>query len=70
MPKPKKRKKPVAGVTYIKKYKGKLYTMKTVQRGVSVRYSVDGVVYDTPSAAANSMSKNKANGWTFWGIKS
>lgn len=69
MPKHKKRKTPTVGATYFKKYKGTSYTMKIVKRGTGVGYSVDEVVYDTPSAAANSISKNKANGWTFWKIK-
>jgi len=69
MPKPKKRKPAAVGTTYTKAYKGARYTMKIVKRGTEVGYSVKGIVYETPSAAANSISKNKANGWTFWKIE-
>jgi hypothetical protein len=68
MPKPKKRRPPVIGTTFTKRYKGHLYTMRVVKRNAGVGYSVDRVTYKTPSAAANSISKGKANGWTFWKI--
>lgn len=69
MPRPKRRKIPTIGMTYVKKYKAVSYTMKIVKRGTGLGYRVNGIVYNTPSAAANSISKNKANGWTFWKIQ-
>jgi hypothetical protein len=69
MPKPKKRKTPAAGAIYTRMYKGTRHTLKIVKRGTEVGYSVHGIVYETPSAAANSISKSKANGWTFWKIQ-
>jgi len=68
MSKTKQRIPPVVGMTFTKRYKRHLYTMKVVKRNAGVGYSVSGVIYKTPSAAANSISKNKANGWTFWKI--
>ncbi|HNU99812.1 MAG TPA: hypothetical protein PKK20_07710 [Verrucomicrobiota bacterium] len=44
--------------------------MKVVSQMGQTAYSVAGVVYKTPTAAANSISETPINGWQFWGIES
>jgi len=68
MPHHKKHLNPTPGTSYTKKYKGKAYTMRVVKEGGRVGYSVGGVTYKTPTAAATSVSTSPTNGWTFWGI--
>jgi hypothetical protein len=45
------------------KYKGKL-RRAVVRRDGRIRY--DGVVYDSPSAAAIAVIGRNVNGWAFW----
>jgi len=67
-PRHKTRKAPAAGTVYVKRYKGKTYSMKVVSHLGQTGYCVAGVTYKTPTAAANSISEAPINGWTFWGI--
>lgn len=45
------------------RYKGKLYRALVRRDG---RIGFDGVIYDTPSAAAAAVVGHAANGWQFW----
>jgi predicted CopG family antitoxin len=43
-------------------YRGVEYRAKITKEGIEVK----GEVYESPSAAAMSITKNSVNGWTFW----
>lgn len=51
-----------AGTEFRTTYKGKTYLAR-VENGALV---LNGERFDTPSAAAMSITKNPVNGWTFW----
>jgi hypothetical protein len=44
-------------------YKGYVYTATLRKDG---RISYDGVIYDSPTAAAEAVVKRRVNGWNFW----
>jgi len=68
MPKHKKREAPKVGATFHKTYKGKAYTLRVIRAASDIAYSLGGVAYETPTAAAISITGNSVNGWRFWGI--
>lgn len=45
------------------KYKGKTYRAR-IRKDGTIRF--DGVIYKTPSGAANAVRKRQTNGWAFW----
>jgi hypothetical protein len=51
-----------SGTEFRAKYKGALYSAK-VEDGA---LTLNGNRFDTPSAAAVSITNNPVNGWTFW----
>ena len=51
-----------AGTEFRASYKGQTY-LGRVENGA---LSLNGEHFDTPSAAAMSITKNPVNGWTFW----
>jgi hypothetical protein len=51
-----------AGTEFRATYKGKVYLAR-VEGGALV---LSGERFDSPSAAAGSITKNPVNGWTFW----
>jgi hypothetical protein len=51
-----------AGAEFRAKYKGRTYLAR-VEGGALV---LNGVKYDSPSAAAMSITTKPVNGWTFW----
>ncbi len=51
-----------AGTEFRANYKGQTY----LGRAESGALVVNGERFDTPSAAAMSITKNPVNGWTFW----
>ena len=70
MPKPKKRSAPKTGTTFEKQYRGKRYKMKVRESAGRTVYGLGGQTFETPTAAAKSITKHEVNGWTFWGIDS
>lgn len=69
---PKKRvahKTPAVGSEFTRKYKGKIHKMTVVKRSEGIAYKVENGTYNTPSAAAKSVTKSAINGWFFWGIE-
>jgi hypothetical protein len=62
------RKPPQIGKTYTKVFKGESYTVKVVPADSGVAYSTGGKIFNTPTAAAKSITKYEINGWVFWGI--
>ena len=52
----------LAGTEFRAKYKGQTWLAR-VEGGALV---LNGKRYDTPSAAAGSITDNPVNGWTFW----
>jgi hypothetical protein len=59
---------PRGGEAFRHKYRGEEYVMKVVEIHGQVSYSVAGRIFNTPSAAAQSITGNAVNGWRFWGI--
>ncbi len=51
-----------AGTEFRANYKGQIY----LGRAESGALVLNGKRFDTPSAAAMSITKNPVNGWTFW----
>jgi hypothetical protein len=69
MPKRKKRQELQEGLTFSNKYKGALYSMKTVKVNGKIKYKVGKTTFNSPTAAAKSITLNSVNGWTFWSIE-
>lgn len=69
MPIKKSHRLPNVGDTFTRNFKGVKYTMTIVKAGKSTGYKVKDSVYNSPSAAAKSITKNDVNGWVFWRIE-
>ena len=73
MPKGKKKERvmPKNGAKFKRTFNGKNYILKVVYQEGVIKYKLGGELYDSPSAAAQSLVKNKyaVNGWVFWGMK-
>jgi hypothetical protein len=60
---------PEIGTIVFKKYKGLTVQAKIVEVNKAygkVALEMDGVIYDSPTAAAKKISGNEVNGWVFW----
>lgn len=68
MPKRRTRRPPKVGMTFRRRYKGRLYHVRIVRTRGRVGYQVRGKLYATPTAAAKSITGTDVNGWTFWRI--
>ena len=66
MPIPKERELPKVNSEYKKTLNGKTYTLRVVKAGSGVAYELNGKIFNTPTAAAKSLTKNEINGWKFW----
>jgi hypothetical protein len=69
MPTKKERKLPKVGSIWEKSFKNRRYVMKVVAAPNGIAYEVDGRRFDSPSAAANNITKTAVNGWIFWKIE-
>ncbi len=68
MPRIKQRTPPRVGTVYRKRFNGKVYEMEVVRVDYGVGFKVQGKVFATPSASAQSVTKYEINGWKFWKI--
>jgi len=59
---------PPVGSTYERTYKGGTYRMTVVVSGDGIAYKVGHKTYQTPTAAAKSLTRTEVNGWLFWRI--
>lgn len=59
---------PKVGTVYEKKYKGKLFKLTVVRASGKTAFDYSGQAFDTPTAAAKTITKHEINGWKFWGI--
>lgn len=66
MPVRKPRKEPDVGTICTHSYKGKTYTMTVVKVEGRIGFKVGRDVFNSPTAAATSITKNSINGWAFW----
>lgn len=66
MPKTKERNLPKVGTIWERTFKRRRYLMKVVSTRTGIAYEVDGRLFMSPSAAAQSITKSAANGWVFW----
>jgi hypothetical protein len=66
MPERKPRKLPKPGSTFKKEFKGKAYNLSVVEQGGRLIYRLQGESFDSPSAAAKSLTNHEVNGWVFW----
>ena len=56
------------GAVYQKIFKGKAHVLTIVKVGSETAYKVGGKIYNTPTAAAKSITIHNVNGWKFWKI--
>jgi hypothetical protein len=59
---------PKKGKIFTKVYNNKKHSMKTVEVDGKIKYKVDDIIFNTPTAAAKHITKNSVNGWVFWDI--
>ena len=64
----KNRPTPRSGTKLRRVFKGREYVLSVVQTDDGAGYEVGGKVYASLSGAAKAITKNKANGWRFWGL--
>ncbi len=66
---PKRKNRPaLVGQRFTGTYRGRSYEVQVVRDKGSIRYSVNGRSYASPSGAAKSITKHEVNGWKFWGM--
>jgi hypothetical protein len=66
MPKTKARTLPKPGSTFKRDYQGQTYSLSVVGQKGHVLYRLQGETFNSPSAAAKSLTKHAVNGWLFW----
>jgi hypothetical protein len=66
MGRPKDRKPPKVGVTFVRTFNHRKYQLKVVSTPHGIGYDVGGQVFKSPSGAAKSITKTSINGWVFW----
>lgn len=57
---------PRADITVERTFAGTLYRLKVVNSPNGLVYVLNGHTYETPTAAAKSITKFEVNGWRFW----
>ena len=57
---------PRAGAVFEHTYSGKHFKLKVVAFNDGVAYELNGKIYETPTAAAKTITKYDVNGWLFW----
>jgi hypothetical protein len=60
---------PNVGDSFNRTWKDVKYTMKIVSVGKGIGYKLGKNIYQTPSAAAKSVTQQAVNGWRFWHIE-
>lgn len=68
MPKRKPRTLPKPGSTFKREYQDKTYNLLVVEHNGRVLYRMNGVSFNSPSAAAKSLTNHAVNGWVFWAM--
>ncbi len=68
MPTAKKRSNPKVGTEFVKKFKGKTYTLEVVHSGDGIGFQLNRKIFSSPSAAGTSITGYEVNGWKFWNI--
>ena len=66
MPERKPRKLPKPGSTFKRDYHGETYSLSVVEQKGRVLYRLQGETFNSPTAAAKSLTKYAVNGWAFW----
>jgi hypothetical protein len=66
MPKTKTRTPPKLGSAFKKDYQGITYSLMVVEQKGRVLYRLQGETFNSPTAAAKSLTKHAVNGWLFW----
>jgi hypothetical protein len=61
-------KAPLQGSTFEKEYSGRHYTLKVVESPNGIVYVLNGRTFETPTAAAKSLTNSEINGWKFWNM--
>lgn len=64
-----KRDTPKLGSKFEKKWKKKTYVMTVVEQNGSVKFKVGNKIFNSPTAAAKSITECSVNGWKFWEIQ-
>jgi hypothetical protein len=57
---------PRVGAVFEHTYAGKNYKLKVVAFQDGVAYKLNGKIYETPTAAAKTITQYDVNGWLFW----
>jgi ribosomal protein L2 len=60
---------PLLGTVFTREYKGKIRQAKVVDvdsENGRVKLEVEGIIYDSPTAAARSFVRNQVDGWIWW----
>lgn len=68
MPKRKERPTPKVGSSFEKIFHGKTRTLHVMKQDKGMCYEMDGKMFNSPSAAAKTLTKSEVNGWRFWGM--
>jgi hypothetical protein len=66
MAKRKERPTPKVGSRFQKTYEGKCRTLHVAESEGRICYKMDGRIFNSPSAAAKTLTKAEVNGWKFW----
>ncbi len=65
----KERKLPMAGMIFTRKFKDKKYSLTVIELDGKIQYELGKEIFNSPTGAAQSITKNPTNGWNFWGMK-
>ena len=57
---------PRVGAIFEHTYAEKKYQLKVVAFQDGIAYELQGKIYETPTAAAKTITKFDVNGWLFW----
>ncbi len=66
MPRRKDRIPPKLGSIFKRDLKGTTYALTVVEKNGRLQYRLKGESFNTPTAAARSLTKHAVNGWVFW----
>jgi hypothetical protein len=59
---------PKPGATFKKEYKGTTYVLSVMEQKGRLIYRLRGESFNSPSAAAKSLTNYEINGWVFWSM--
>lgn len=57
---------PKVGTRFVHKSKDKIHEMVVINVNGTIKFKVDGIEFDSMSAAAKYITKTEVNGWKYW----